>query len=50
MDWIAARDSEAEKVAEQWEGGSDQIIAVTEREIELTKERTYELTQRWKGF
>ena len=50
LDWIAARDSEAEKVAEQWEGGSDQIIAVTEREIELTKERTYELTQRWKGF
>lgn len=50
LDWIDARDSEAEKVAEQWEGGSDQIIAVTEREIELTKERTYELTQRWKGF
>lgn len=50
LDWIAARDGEAEKVAEQWEGGSDQIIAVTEREIELTKERTYELTQRWKGF
>ena len=50
LDWIAARDGEAEKVAEQWEGGSDQIIVVTEREIELTKERTYELTQRWKGF
>ena len=50
LDWIAARDGEAEKVAEQWEGGSDQIIAVTERKIELTKERTYELTQRWKGF
>lgn len=48
--WIDARDTEADKVAEQWEGGSYQTIAVTEKEIELTKQRTYELTQRWKGF